>query len=324
MRADLGYALRVLRKSPAFTVAVVLSLALGIGANTAIFSLIDAVMWRMLPVKNPESLLVVMHRQGAALADGFTYQQYRLIREDSRDVEVGAYSPLRVNVSVDGSLEPTLEGQMVSGNYFSLLGVNPIAGRAILPEDDSVPNGHPVAMISYGYWKRRFGLGSEIVGRKISICGAPFTIIGVTPPEFFGVEVGSAPDIFVPVMMQPTVDVAEENLLDNPIVYAPWLETLARLKPGVQAPQAADALTALFRQQLQELPRNPQKPPPPGFFEQDIVLRSASVGLSELRWQFSQPLFMLMAVVGAVLLIACANIANLTLPVTSYLKSIGV
>src|SRR5438132_4950758 len=127
--------------------------------------------------------------------------------------ELAAYAPVRINVSVDGSLEPTIDGQMVSGNYFSLLGVNPIAGRAIGVEDDRVPNGHPVAMISHGYWKRRFGLAPSVLGRSISISGTPFTIIGVTPPEFFGVEVGAAPDIFVPIMMQPTAMPAFENLL---------------------------------------------------------------------------------------------------------------
>ena len=309
MTADLGYAFRVLRKSPGFTAAVALSLALGIGANTAIFSLIDAVMWRMLPVKNPESLLVLMHRYGTATSGGFTYQQYRVMRQNNHDVELAAYSPLRLNVSVDGSLEPTAGGQMVSGNYFSLLGVNPAAGRAIGPDDDRVPNGHPVAMISYGYWKRRFGLSPEVIGRKISISGAPFTIIGVAPPEFFGVEVGSAPDIFVPVMMQPTVDVSEENLLENPIIYSGWLQALVRLNPGVQPQQAAAALTVLFRQ---ELPSGP-KVAATRFGEQYLVLNSASAGLTDLRRQFSQPLFILMAVVGVVLLIACANTANLLL-----------
>src|SRR5437867_4964487 len=161
---DIRFAARTLSKTPGFTAVAVLSIALGIGANTAIFSLIDAVMWRMLPVKDPESLLLLAHGQGASFQSGFTYGQYRLMREQNRVLTgLAAYSPVRLNVSVDGSVEPTAEGLLVSGSYFSLLGVSPIAGRAILVEDDRVPKAHHVAMISYGYWKRRFGLSPSIV-----------------------------------------------------------------------------------------------------------------------------------------------------------------
>jgi hypothetical protein len=139
---DIGYALRVLVKSPGFTAAVALSLALGIGANTAIFSLIDAVMWRMLPVKDPAGLWVI--------DQGLTFQQYRTVRDNNQVAELAAYSAVRLNVSVDGNIEPTVDGQLVSGSYFSLLGVNPAIGRTISVDDDRVPNGHPVAMISYG------------------------------------------------------------------------------------------------------------------------------------------------------------------------------
>src|ERR1700733_7837397 len=180
---DVGFAARTLLKTPGFTAVVVLSVTLGIGANTAIFSLIDAVMWRMLPVKDPESLLAVVRSRRGTVQNGFTYKEYKAMREYSRLADLTAYSPCRLNVSVDGSLEPTIDGQMVSGNYFSLLGVTPIVGRAIGGDDDRVPNGHPVAMISHGYWRRRFGLAPAIIGRTISISGTPFTIIGVTPPE---------------------------------------------------------------------------------------------------------------------------------------------
>src|SRR5262252_7997662 len=230
---DFGVAFRTLSKAPAFTAAAVLSIALGIGANTAIFTLIDAVMWRMLPVKDPAGLWIA--------GDGMTYQQYRAVRDHQPAAEIGAYSPARLNVNVDGAFEPTIDGQLVSGGYFSLLGVNPVIGRAISVEDDRVPNGHPVAMISYGYWKRRFGLTPSILGRSISISGTPFTIIGVTPPEFFGVDVGTAPDLFVPVMMQPAAMPAFENLLVNPIIHRTWLTALARLKPGIHVLQATDA-----------------------------------------------------------------------------------
>ena len=301
---DIGYAFRVLKKSPGFTAAVALSLALGIGANTAIFSLIDAVMWKSLPVKNPESLWV--------LSGGFTYRQHQAIQRNDL-ADLAAYSPVRLNVSVDGSVEPTAEGLMVSGTYFSLLGVNPVAGRAIGPDDDRVPNGHTVAMISHGYWKRRFALSPNAIGGKISLCGTPFTIIGVTPPEFFGIEVGTAPDIFVPVMMQPAVMPSSENLLDQPIIFRTWLRVVGRLRPGVHPLQAASAIEVLRNQ---EMPQNFKKG---GKFAQlltftnRITLTPATTGISSLRSQFSQPLFLLMVVVGVVLLIACANTANLLL-----------
>jgi predicted permease len=292
-------ALRTLLKTPGFTAIAALSIALGIGANTAIFSLIDAVMWRMLPVKDAASLWVV--------GDGMTFQQYQAVHATANVAEVAAYSPVRLNVSVDGSVEPTIDGQLVSGNYFPLLGVSPAIGRTIAAEDDRIPNGHPVATISYRYWKNRFGLAPSVLGSKILISGTPFTIIGVTPPEFFGVEVGMAPDVFVPVMMQPTVMPSVENLLENPIINKSWLTAIGRLKPGVSPAQAAATLDAAWRAGL------PQGGKAAGFAPPKLMLTPASTGISSLRRQFSQPLFVLMAVVGLVLLIACANIANLML-----------
>jgi len=307
---DIGFAVRTLAKTPGFTAVVILSITLGIGANTAIFSLIDAVMWRMLPVKEPESLMTVVRSQSGKVQNGFTYKEYKALREYSRMAELTAYSPTRLNVSVDGSLEPTIDGQMIAGNYFSLLGVHPIAGRAIGPDDDRVPNGHPVAMISHGYWQRRFGLASDTIGRTISISGTPFTVIGVTPPEFFGVEVGTAPDIFVPLMMQPTVEPALENLLANPIIMRTWCLMLARLQPGVYPQQVASALQVVYRQITPPVPDSARAR---GFIDWNVSLNPAATGLSALRLQFSQALFILMAVVGVVLLIACANTANLLL-----------
>jgi predicted permease len=294
---DFRFAGRTLFKAPVFTAIAALSIALGIGANTAIFSLIDAVMWRILPVRDPAGLWVA--------GEGMTFQQYQMLRDDHQVADVAAYSAVRLNVSLDGSFEPTIDGQLVTGSYFSVLGVNPVLGRTIGLEDDRVPNGHPVATISYGYWKRRFGLAPSVLGRSISISGTPFTIIGVTPPEFFGVEVGMAPDIFVPVMMQPTAMPAFENLLVNPIITRQWLVMVARLKAGVHPLQAAAVLDARWRQEPQPGARS--------IDAEKLILNPASTGISGLRRQFSEPLFVLMAVVGIVLLIACANIANLLL-----------
>jgi predicted permease len=308
---DIGYALRLLRKSPVFTAAVTLSLALGIGANTAIFSLIDAVMWRTLPVKDPESLVLLTHSRGAAFQGGFTYQQYRIMRDQPGRgfTELAAWSSARLNVSIDGSLEPTTDGQLVSGHYFSLLGVSPIAGRSIGPEDDVVPNGHPVAMISYGYWKRRFGLSPSAIGRDIAVSGTRFTIIGVTPPEFFGVQVGTSPSVFVPVMMQPTVMPDSENLLDKPILYSPWLQIVSRIATGATSSQAIAEMEPIYNQEVPTQNKFGGPPLPP----ERLALQPAATGISSLRRQFSQPLFILMGIVGIVLVIACANTANLLL-----------
>jgi predicted permease len=310
---DLRYAVRTLRVKPSFTATVVLSLALGIGANTAIFTLTDAIMWRMLPVRNPEDLAVLARTQGGAIGHGFTYGEFQLFHDRNQTFsDLASYSRVRLNVSLAGSMEPTVEGQLVSGRYFSTLGVHAVAGRTIGVEDDRIPNAHPVAMLSYGYWKRRFSLDPSILDKTISLCGTPFTVIGITPPEFFGVEVGVAPDIFVPVMMQPAVMPASENLLERPIIYAAWLRVLGRLRPDVPMQQAAAEMAVLFDQI--EWPRDKS-----GFridkfgnrIDEKLVLTPASRGLTDLRRQFSQPLFILMAVVGVVILIACANTANL-------------
>ncbi|MGC4052008.1 MAG: ABC transporter permease [Paludibaculum sp.] len=305
---DLSYAARVLRKSPGFTLAVSLSLALGIGANTAIFSLLDAVLWRLLPVERPAELQLLTHGQGSSFEGGFTYGQFQSMRAENRVLQdVAGWSSTRINISVDGGTQPAISGQMVTGNYFSVLGVRALAGRTIGREDDLVPNGHPVAMISHAYWNRRFGLAATAIGRTVTLSGQPFTIIGVTPPEFFGLEVGSAPEIFVPMMMQPTVVPSSENLLVNPGQYLTWVQVFGRLNPGLRPAQAAAQLDVPFRREI----------PKGGKFrsmeKERLQLAPAAAGLSELRNQFSTPLFLLMGLVGMVLLAACANTANLLL-----------
>ena len=306
---DVRYAVRGLGKQPGFTATAVLSLALGIGANTALFTLINTVTWRMLPVRDPEHLLVLGQQDPTSLSNGFTYQQYQAMRDHNASMDLAAYSRVPLNVSIDGSTEPTAEGQLVSGNYFSLLGVRPARGRLFGSDDDRVPSGHPVAVISDGYWRSRFARDPEIVGRRLSLSGVPFTIVGVTPPEFFGVEVGTAPKIFVPVMMQPIVMPVSENLLDHPGLYSTWLRAIGRVEPGVSLAQASAQLNALAQ--------DPDWRPPNKFTGErenvKLVLTSAATGLSDLRHQFSLPLFILSGVVGIVLLIACANTGNLVL-----------
>ena len=306
---DVSHAWRLFVKSPGFTAAVVLSLALGIGANTAVFSLINALMWRPLPVSDPETLLLLTRvPDGRPPEYNFSHAQFRNMHDRNGGIaDIAAYSPVRLSLSIDGSIEPTAEGQLVSGDYFSILNVSPVIGRAIGRDDNLVPNAHPVAMLSHDYWVRRFDAAHSAIGRTITLSGTPFTIIGVTPPGFFGVEVGVVPDIFVPLMMQPAVMPDVENRLDRPINSLNWLRSFGRLSPGVPPHNAAVLLEALWREEVPP-PKPPARPVPERFrFE------PASAGLSFLRPQFSQSLFVLLAIVSIVLVIACANIANLLL-----------
>ena len=308
---DLRYALRQLRGSPAFTAVAVLSLALVIGANTAIFSLVNALMWRTLPVKSPDSLLVVGRTQGTEVLTGFSYPQFNAMRAERHVVELAAYSsadfPVRVTVAENGIPEPPIEAQLVTGEFFSVLGITPRVGRLIEAGDDRTPDGHPVAVLAYGYWERRFGADRSVVGRTLSIASTPFTIIGVTPRGFSGVDVGLSPDLFIPTMMQARVMPVVGDLLINQSLYRTWLQTIARLVPGVDRRRAASVLEAAFRHNLPPQAQGKEGP------NDRIVLGSAANGLSEFRGQFSLSLFILMAIVAVVLLIGCANAANLLL-----------
>lgn len=304
---DSAYAVRVLRKAPAFTLAVTMSLALGIGANTAIFTLMDAVMWRLLPVKEPEQLLVAVVQRGEALQTLFNYTQFQQIA-DIPAAELAGYAVAPINLSVDGSAEPSVRGHLVTANYFSLLGVSAVLGRAIDQNDNLLPNGHPVAVLSHGYWERRFAGDPGVIRRTVRLSATPFTIIGITPPEFFGVEVGDAPDVFVPIMMQPTVMPAFENLLDNPINSRPWVQVIARTRLGTTPQQAAAALDAVLQASSQSTGGGRSTASP-----RSRLMLTPATAVSELRRQFSRPLYVLLAMVGVVLLIACANTANLLL-----------
>ena len=310
---DFRYGLRQLRRKPGFAVVIVSSLALGIGANTAIFSLIDAVLLRMLPIEKPAELHLITRHQPNGSSRGFEYGEFRRLRDDGVVfADLAAYATARINVSIDGSMEPTAEGQLVSGSYFPLLGVDAIAGRTLGLEDDLNPNGHPVAVISYSYWERRFERDPSVLGRTMHLSGTAFTIIGVTPREFFGLEVGRAADIFVPLMMQPTVMPAAENWLGQAIKRSSWLSIVGRLKPGHSRQQAQARLAGL--DVLDPLWTKPAfRGEQPQRIPETLGLTPAATGISALRDQFSQPLLILMAVVSIVLLIACANVANLVL-----------
>jgi len=309
---DLRYAIRSTRKNPGFTLAAVLSLAIGIGVNAALFSLINTILWKSLPVRDPETLLVVSRHAGTGVSHGFTYRNYEVFRDHVPGLTVAGYGMAPLNVAIDGQLEPTLRGHLVTGNYFSLLGLVPIRGRLLGPDDDRVPMGHPVAVLSHDYWQRRFGADDGAVSRIVVISGHPFTVVGIAPPEFFGAQVGSAPDVFLPVMMQPVVMPMTANLIDpNTDVTSLWIRVLARTMPGVAIPQAVTQLDALTRAPDTDWRLRDKFT---GQLENaSLALSSAAAGLSDLRQQFSQPLFLLLGVSGIVLLIACANVGNLVL-----------
>src|SRR5215472_13466312 len=251
LRQDLRYALRTLRKNLGFTAVAVLTLALGIGANTAIFSVINALGLRPLPVQKPEELVLINPADDRYGDMGFSYPMYEAVRDENRTlagVFVSAGGPM--NVSVDGQAELAPNGGgYVSGSYFPTLGVEAIAGRTFTAAEDKVPGQNPVAVIGYGYWRRRFALSPSAIGKTIYLNGIPFTIIGVTPPRFFGIQPGRSPDITVPMTMYPQLNSGSTQLSDP---GSWWLVALARLRPGISAEQATADLSAISEHYMEE------------------------------------------------------------------------
>jgi predicted permease len=315
--SDFRYALRTLAKAPAFTVVVVLTLALGIGANTAIFSLTDQLLLRMLPVTSPEQL-VVLDGPGAFRGRTFnnatfSYPMYRDLRDQNTVFEgVIARFPAPLTLLTGGQSE-RVNGELVSGNFFEVLGVHALIGRTFTPDDDRTPGGHPVAVLSHNFWMRRFAGDAGVLNRNISLNGLPMTIVGVTPPGFFGIVVGENPDLMVPVMMKARMTPTWDDLQSR---TSRWLTIMARLKPGVSEAQAEASMNVVYRQinelELEQLSGVSQLFHD-RFLAKHLFLRPGQKGRSELRQQFTTPIFVLMGMVGLVLLIACANVANLLL-----------
>src|SRR5215831_775944 len=317
VRQDVWYAFRTLLKNRGFTAVAVGSLALGIGANTAIFSLIDTLLIRLLPVRNPNELVILaMPGSGpkARPATSFSYPMYEEIRDGNT-----SFAGVTATFGV-GSNPVTVEGQQdrvvlswVSGTYFSVLGVESVIGRLFSAEEDHGVGNHPVAVISHGYWQRRFGQDARVLGKTIVRDQKTFTIIGVAPPEFFGTEVGESVDVWLPLSMV------------NPAMLGRGFQSatlIARLKLGMPEPAALAGVNVLFsqlRRHEDELTRQGDRAHRVSeeqhqqFLAQRLEFLPASRGLSRLRDQFSRPLWVLMTVVGLVLLIACLNVANLLL-----------
>lgn len=299
---DIRFAVRMLRKHPMLTLIAALSLGLGIGANTTIFSWMEGFVLRPLPlVRAPEQLVALYTRMPGGATWSASYPSYAEWREEARTVDgIIAASMMQFSLRSDGkaAAQPTW-GMFVSANYFDVLGIRPLLGRTFRPAEDSVPNGAPVTVLSYGLWQRQFGGDPGIVGKQVLLNNRPFTVVGVTPRSFGGTWVGLSFDLWVPVMMQPALSPGG-GLLE--IRSTRWLETFARLKPGVTIAQARAELDAIQRR----------------IGEVHAADRGTGVFIKRFDEQGAQqwlrPVFIaLLGVTGLVLLIACANIANLLL-----------
>jgi predicted permease len=320
---EIRYALRQLRQSPGFTAAAVVSLALGIGANTAIFTLLDQLLLRDLPVPHPEQIVRLVwegeHSSVNIGADSLSYPAYRDFRDGSQ-VFSGVLCRFRLPLSVASPGQTDLvDGELVSGNYFDVLGKSAALGRVFNPQDDRVPGGHPLAVLSYAYWNSRFHRDPNIAGRGITIDGLPLTIIGVAEKGFDGVELGYVPRIWIPVAMKSQMTqgyFSEFFNLENRRAF--WLQVFGRLRPGVTPEQAQASLQPLFRSMLDVELRSPgfenvAAADRQRFLKSRLVVRPAARGPSNLRDSYDTALRILMAIVALVLVIACANVANLLL-----------
>jgi predicted permease len=319
--ADLRLAFRGLRRSPLFATVAILSLALGIGANTAIFTLIDQMLLRKLPVKAPDEL-VMLYQQGAHMGSnmGSRMHSYPLYQDLQARAEPFAEVVCRrlvpASLSVDNQTE-RVEAEIVSGNFFTMLGVTAAVGRVFNSrDDDQVYRGHPVVVLGYGYWVRRFARDESVIGKKILVNDHPMTIVGVSAAGFAGLDPAQAPQIRVPIQMQPEMTPDFSSWLRIDDRRTRWVQVFGRLKSGYTVETAAPSVQGLFTQvRAHEMTLPAAKSWSPyareQFMKGRLLVEDAAVGFSGIRNQFSTALVVLMCMVGLVLLIACANVANL-------------
>jgi predicted permease len=324
---DVRYALRALRASPGFAAAAILSLALGIGGNSAVFTLVNAALMRDLPVEDPDRLATVYWRNQAAVGRGefraaagadFSYPIFRELASRQRVFsDMAASGNWGLNrITLDGETEDEsaadVDAGIVSANYFSMLGVRASLGRAFGPDDSRAPGEGAFVVLGDGFWSRRFGRDPGVLGRTMFLNNVLFTIIGVMPRGFFGDRVGVSRDFWVPLFMQPRLTPASNQLERRTAV---WFRTIGRLKPGVTDAQATTELTALFRQSLADEIASGSGTRVGRVNPADarVYIERGSQALNTLRARVAQPLMVLLGVVGLVLLIACGNVANLLL-----------
>lgn len=297
---DVRYGLRTMRKSPGFTLTVVLTLALGMGANTAIFGLIDAVLLRSLPVKDPASLYFLNNAGAREVGGSPPYPCFERFRSVAKSFTgIAAYATNDFGIRIGSAMEQ-VDGAVASGNYYDVLGVTPFAGRLMVASDERLDP--PVAVISYGFWQGRFGGKPDAIGKTFSLDEHRFTIVGITPKEFHGLTPGLHDDVTMPITL------AGPRVLRSTGSW--WFRSVGRLRSGVTAEQGRAEIDPIFQAFMNEFPAPAESRRD---YLRQMVLTPASRGLGELRERFSQPLWALMAVVGLVLLIGCANITNLLL-----------
>lgn len=318
---DLRYGIRSMFRSPALTVVALLSLALGIGANTAIFSLIDTLMLRSLPVKDPSQLMLFGEEDEDGITDRMgstTLYSYPFFREMQKRNEVfsdvasimSMWSVVHGNITGQAEIQP-MKVQLVSGSYFQTLGVQAIQGRTLTEADDNSEGDHPVVVISYAWWKRALASDPDVLDRKITLGSTTFNIVGVAPPEFFGTSVGEAPEIWAPMSMMRLIPPRWDGYKKD---FWQGMLLIGRLKAGVTPEQATSNVNVLYQQITRSFPDADLDARNTGYLNRaHVVLRPMAKGLSSLRSRFSEPLKILMGITALVLLIACANIANLLL-----------
>jgi predicted permease len=324
--SDVRYAIRNLIKRPGFNAIAVITLALGIGANTAIFTLLNAVTFKPLPVNRPQELMLFDASGSEGTSNGdpssgvwrrFSYASYKYYLEHDQNYQgLSAFRSGESRVSVagvgshSGDDSQRVSSHLVSGNYFSVLGVQALLGRVLTPEDDK-PGAAPVTVMSYGYWKQQWNGDLRIINQEILLNGESFTVVGITPPEFFGVSVRRSPDLWVPLVWQPQIEM-RESYLDDRRIY--WLNFVGRLKPRVELAQAQASANFLLHQFLtNEAGSNLTDDYRRAIAGASVSLAPGARGISGLRIAYSRALQMLMVIVGLVLLIACANVGNLLL-----------
>ena len=317
--SDLQLATRSLWRAPLFSLVAVVSIALGIGANTAVFTLLDQVALRKLPIRDPGAIVQIHtdgeENYGGTLGNGteLSWPMYRDFRDKAPgfDGVIGRVFT-QMHVGQHGVSERT-DGELISGNYFEVLGVEPAIGRLLTPADDDTISGHPLAVLGYDYWRRRFAGRADILGQAIEINGHPFTVIGVAARGFYGLELGTPADVFVPITMQPQIGPAWLKIDDRRFG---WVQVYARRKPGVTLEQAQAGLQPLFsairQAETQETGfERASAETRAQFLKSRIHVVDGSHGQAELRRKMNQALAILMVVAAGVLLIACANVANL-------------
>jgi predicted permease len=329
LRQDLRFALRAFAKNPAFSAIAILTLALGIGANTAIFSVINAVLLRTLPVPDPQQLVVLSDPEESGMFNGttngqraiYSYHEFEGLR-DQNQIFTGIFTTnsqiSRVPVSFGVSAESAGPADIstVSGGYFPVLEVQPFMGRTFGTEVDQGLGAHPMAVISHAFWERRMQRDPAAIGRKVRIRQTVFDVIGVMPPDFSGIMVGESPDLWIPLTMQEAVYPGRDFLTWNPgsVTKIMFLQVVGRLKPGVSLQQAQASINVTFQQVLHAEAGTLTDPKQQrDLMDQKILARDARHGLSVLRGEYKRPLAALMGLVGLVLLLACANVANLLL-----------